>query len=371
MKFFGSGVPDQYYAVTARIAARGHQRTTMRAVAGSVLVLGLPAILAAGNPPSSDIPGGRVFLAIVPLACAGLAGLWLRHRWPTRAQSTAFLILGAVLLAAGCIVTINPLAGLLTATAFSLVLGYAALFHSTTLQVFAASVAGGTILWLGIKIAMTDVPTALAVTSPVIVINAAALLAWRMIADVSTSEVGPTDVEPLTGLLTMKTFDELAATMVAARDRVDDRFLVLIVAGIDSFAALLSLQGRRVCDRARLAAAQALRDTVRRDALLSHVDESEFLIADTFTIADPTPLAERIRSALAALPGGVTVSIGVVSKPLQPLAGQPPNQVVDRVIALATATMLRARRRGGNQIEYLLNPSLDGPAEPGPDPGQR
>lgn len=363
MKFVAAGVPDQYYAVTARLAARGHQRTTMRAVAGCILVLGLPAILAAANPRSSDIPGGRAFLAIIPLACVGLASPWLRSRWPTRAQSTAILILGAVLLAAGCIVALNPFAGLLTATAFSLVLGYAALFHGTRLQVFTAAVAAGAVLWLGIRIGTTDVLTALAVTSPVILINAVVLVAWRMIADVATAEIGPTDVEPLTGLLTRRAFDELAATLLGARSRGDDRFLVVIVAGIDTFAARLSLQGRREADRTRVAAAQALRDTVRRDALVSHVDEEEFLIADTFTVPDPTPLAERVRGALAGIPGGVTASIGVVSTPLELLSDRPPYDLIEEVIALATTAMCRARRRGGNQAEYVLNPDLSAPGE--------
>ena len=56
MKFFAAGVPDQYYAITARLAARGQQRTVMRVVAGCILALGLPAALAATNPDASDIP---------------------------------------------------------------------------------------------------------------------------------------------------------------------------------------------------------------------------------------------------------------------------------------------------------------------------
>lgn len=215
---------------------------------------------------------------------------------------------------------------------------------------------------------MTDVPTALAVTTPVILINVAVLVACRIIADIGRAIDGRTDVEPLTGLLTRQTFDELAATMLGARHRGDDRFLVVMVTSLDSFAARASLQGRREADRARVAAAQALRETVRRDALVCHVDEAEFLIADTFTAPDPTPLAERVRGALATVPGGVTASIGVVSTPLGPLSERPPYDVLEEVIALATTAMFRARRRGGNQAEYLLNPNLSGPAEPASEP---
>ena len=48
MSIFTRTVPDQYYAMTSRLTNGGHQRTTMRVVAGCILVLGLPAMLAAG-----------------------------------------------------------------------------------------------------------------------------------------------------------------------------------------------------------------------------------------------------------------------------------------------------------------------------------
>ena len=123
---------------------------------------------------------------------------------------------------------------------------------------------------------------------------------------------------------------------------------------IDSFPALLSIKGGRGADQARMAVAQALRDTVRRDAVVGHVDDTEFLVADTFTTPDPAPLAERIRGAVAAAPGGITASIGVVSTPLRPLADQPPNDVLEEAIARATAAMFQARRHGGNSAECVI-----------------
>ena len=89
---------------------------------------------------------------------------------------------------------------------------------------------------------------------------------------------------------------------------------------LDSFAALQSLQGGRGTERARVQVGQALRETVRRNALIGHSDEAEFIVADTFTTPDPTPLAERLRGAVAATPPGLTASIGVVCKPLRPQA---------------------------------------------------
>ncbi len=350
---FAGSVPDQYYAVTARLAAQGHQRTTMRVVAGCILTLGLPALLAATNPQASNIPGGRGLLALIPLGCVALASPWLRYRWPTRAQSIAVVIVGALVLSAGCIVAVNPYSGMLVATAFPFVLGYTALFHGTRLQVLVSVIAGGTIVWLAIRIAMLDVPTAIAVTTPVVLINVAVSVACRITAEVGASRDQRTEIEPLTGLLTRQSFDEAAGTLPGSRNRDDDRYLVVAVITIDGFAAWLSLQGGRGADRARIAVAQALRETVRRDAIVGHVNEAEFLVADVFTTPDPTPLAERIRSAVASTPGGVTASIGMVSTPLRPLADQPPNDVLDEAIARATTAMFHARRRGGNTTECV------------------
>ena len=370
MKLITGGMPDQYYVITSRLTAQGHQKTAMRVVAGCILVLGLPPLLAAADPAASPIPGGRALLAVTPLVCIALAVPWLRYRWPTRAQSITIAIVGSLLLAGGSVVGVNPMSGLLISVAFPFALGYSALFHGVPLQVFVAALATATIMSLSVRIALTNVPAALAVTIPVVLINVVVLIASRIIAKVAAAAGERNDVEPLTGLLNRASFDELAAALLGARNRDDDRFLVVTVVSIDSTGAVMSLYGRRGIDRARIAVAAALRDTVWRDAVGGHVDDAEFLVADVFTSPDPTPLAERIRGAVAAAPGGLTASIGVVSTPLGPLADRPPHDVLDEVIRLAVAAMHRARRRGGNRAEYLLDPRLGGVADTDPEPDQ-
>jgi GGDEF domain-containing protein len=370
MKLITGDMPDQYYVITSRLTAQGHQRTAMRVVAGCILALSLPAFFAAIDPNSAAAPGGRTLPALVPLACAAMATPWLRYRWPSRAQSAAVVVLGTLLLAGGCLLTRDPLIGLLTATAFPFAIGYSALFHGPRIQGLVATTAAATVTWLASRIATSDLPKAVEAATPVILINIAVLTGCRIIAKVATADGERTDVEPLTGLLNRSSFDELAAALLGARNRDDDRFLVVTVISIDNVGAVMSLQGRRGIDRARIAVAQALRDTVRRDALVGHVDDADFLVADVFTNPDPTPLAERIRGAVAAAPGGLTASIGVVSTPLGPLAARPPYDVLDEVIPLAATAVHQARRRGGNRAEYLLDPPLDGPTDADPGPGQ-
>lgn len=357
-----STASDQYYAFTARLTARGNQRTAMRVVAGCIVLLSLPALLALTNPAATLIPLGRPALAVIAAACLGMASPWLRHRWPTREQSIAVVVVASLALATGCTLATDPLAGLLVATAFAFPLGYSALFHGGGVQPFTAAVAALTLLWLAVRIAMVDIPTAVAVSVPVVLVNVVVAYAGRTIAELINQD-DPTDVQPLTGLLTRSSFDEAAGTLLGARNRDDDRYLVLVVVAVDSFAALLSIRGDRGADAALVAVGRALRDTVRHDAVIGHVGDNEFLVADSFTTADPTPLAERIRSAVAAAPGGLTASIGVVSSPLGPLTGRPPDEILAEGITLATAAMHRARRRGGNTVDYV--PATDlGTGEP-------
>lgn len=353
MKFVG-GVPDQYYAVTSRIAAQGDQSATMRVIAGSILLLGLPPALAATNPHSSVLANGPWLFLGIAIGTVALAAPWLRYRWPRREVSIAVVAIGSVALAVGCTLATNPLAGLLIATAFLFILGYSALFHGTRVQIIGAVGSAVTVLILTIRIAADDLATALAVATPVVMLNVVAHLGGRVFSRLIAASEVRTDVEPLTGLLTREGFDEMVATLLGARNRGDDRYLVIAAVTIDTFAPMQSLQGTRATDRARIAVGQALRDTVRRDALIGHIGDAEFLVADTFTTPDPTPLAERIRSAVAATPYGITVSIGVVCTPLRPLADRPPNELLQEVVDLATAAMFRAHRRGGNQADYVI-----------------
>ncbi len=358
MNLFSDPVPDQYYAVTARLAARGQQRTTMRVVAGCILTLSLPALAALTNTASTRIPIGRPTLAVIALMCAGLAVPWLRQRWPTRETSIVVVVIGTLVLATGCTVASDPLAGLAVSTAFAFILGFAALFHGDRVQIFTATVAVVTIGWLAVRIAMRDFATTFAVVPPVVLINIAIAVACRTIAEVTAAADVRTDIEPLTGLLNRQSFDEKAGTLIGARNRGEDRYLVLAVVSIDSLAALLSIGGAHGAERARVAVGQALRDTVRHDAVVGHVGDSEFLVADSFTTPDPAPLVERILGAVSATPDGLTASVGVVSTPLRPLVDRPPHDVLNEVIAQATTAMHQARRRGGNTAEYIVEKDI-------------
>lgn len=359
MKLRLRAAPDQYHAFTARLAASGYQTVTMRVVAGCILALGLPALLAGLVPQAAPWPGFRIVYAVIAAATVALAIPWMRYRWPTRRESAAVVVLGTLALAGGCLATIEPMSGMVIASAFAFILGFTALFHSTELLSFAIAVAAVTILWLTTRIASDDVATAIAVTTPIVLLCVVVTFGCRTIATVGAPDDVVAEIEPITGMLTRDSFYDRAATLIGARHRDDDRNFVVAVVGVDNLGAIESLRGERGTIAARVAAGQALRDTVRRDAVVAHTDSADFLIAETFTAADPSPLVERVLSAVAATPPGITASIGVVSTPLGPLTDRPPQEVLDELISLAAAAMSEARSAGGNAARYVLDPPLN------------
>jgi diguanylate cyclase (GGDEF)-like protein len=355
---FSARSANQYYTLTALLAARGAQTYTSRVIAGCVFTLGLITLSAVSSSAAFQWPSGRILLLVVACCCFASTFIWLRHRWPTRTESALLVGIAAVAIPIGTIVLSIPMYGLLGSTSFALIIGYTALFHGPRLLAAILTVAVATLIYLALRMTKVDVPLALAGIALMLLLYVFAAFSCRLVVWLTGTEDGADAIEPLTGLLNRDAFYLQTATLLASRNRDDDRYLVIAVVNIDSFAAMLAVAGNRGGNRARIAAGQALRETVRRDAIVSHVGEAEFFVADCFTTPDSSPLIERIRGAIAATPAGMTASIGVVSTPLQPLVEHPPHEILDEIVALATTAMYEARRAGGNQARYVVRPNL-------------
>ena len=349
---------DHYYWLTAFLAARGAQTTTCRVVAAMIISAGTIPLFMTASPSGPSGVFGRI-VAIVGAVCAlVMATVWLRNRWPTRLASELCVVTGSIYIAAASLIETDPVVGFLGATAFAILGGFVALFHSMRLLMFMWSIGAVTVAVLAVRVAATDV--ALAITGAVLIalINVFGVFACRTLLRSITADVQLDDLEPLTSLLTADAFAEKAATLMSSRDRGGDRYLLVAVVNLDSFSLLRDMAGVAAANRARVAVGQRLRETVRQVALIAHVADDEYLIADVLTTDDPSPLVERVRATIATTPSRLTASIGVVSTALSPLAGHPPYDVLDEVLSVATAAMQEARRAGGNQARTVLSPAL-------------
>jgi diguanylate cyclase (GGDEF)-like protein len=359
---------DHYYWLTAILAGRGAQATTCRVMAGIIAGLGAIPVIMLLSPLGPHDQTGRILAIIVAACCAFMSVRFLRHNWPTRNESATYAVAGAVCIAVSCLLPTNPVVGLLGATTFAVLAAYVACFHSLRLLVLIWIVAAVTLAVLTVRLAPQD--TALAVSSVFLValVNVFAAFQCRVGVRLVGGDVAISELEPLTGLLDRDAFYERTATLLAARHRDDDRYLVLIIVNIDGFSLVTSMSGERGGNLARVAVSSALRSSVRHNAVLAHISDAEFVIADTFTTSDASPLVERVRDAVNNTPSRLTTSVGVVVTPLRPLMHLPPDDVVDEVMTIATTAMYEARRAGGNRASFVVNPVLTVIGDPDPDP---
>lgn len=349
---------DDYYRLTAYLAARDVQTRVCRVIAAVIAVLGLiPLVMMASSAGPRGVPSHGVGVAIT-VSCLVMAAWWLRPCWPSRWQSQGTVVLGAVCIAAACFITSSPVVGLLGANTFALLSAFVMFCHSPRLLTFTWAVGAATMGVLALRVAAVDVVLAVCAVALVAVVNVFVALASRTAIRLEGT-VGPGGgIEPLTGLRNRESFDEQVATMIGARSRGDDLYLVVLVVFVDGLSPLTATKGDMRADRARVAIAQCLRDTVRRDAVLAHVGQAEYFVAELFTTPDPEPLAERIRSAVRTAGFRSTASIGAVSTPLHPLNDAPAPEVAEELLTIASSAMYAARAGGGNQVHLRVSPPL-------------
>jgi diguanylate cyclase (GGDEF)-like protein len=358
--------PEHFYWLTSFLAAREAQSSTCRLIALFVAILGGVPLAMLLSPAGPHQPVARGAAVAVAIACAVMAIAWLRQRWPSRTQSGAFVVTLGVAIAVSALSMSDPRAGLVWVAAFAVLGGYIALFHTVKFILVNLALAAATTVELAIRLSHEDLVLAVAALCFVLAANVAVPFASHLLLYALDIDVQTADIDPLTGLLNRDAFDREAGHVIA-RSRDDDQRLVIVVIDLDNLRLLCETDGEVACERARVAIAQTLRETTRHNALVAHVGDDEFLIADTFSSTDSFPLVERVRKAIAATPPRVTASIGVVSTPMRGLAACPPQDLLDELITIGTMAMYDARRAGGNQARYSTcdRPSALNNANPG------
>jgi diguanylate cyclase (GGDEF)-like protein len=301
--------PDHFYWLTAFLAARGAQDATGRVLAAITFSLGVLPVAMLWSPAGPQ--GASSQLIAVAIAVIGLvtAGLWLQGNWPTRGWSGAYVVTAGMSIATSCLIMTDPVIGLLGTTAFAAIAGYIGFFHTARFMVCNLALATITTVLLTLRLAAEgDAVLAWCVFAFVAIVNLAVPFACEAAVHLLGIDVLNTEIDPLTGLLNRDTFYQATGEFVAARARIDDCYLIIVLVSLDNFTLLTGTDGRVSGDRARVAVAQTLRETTRTNAIVACIGEAEFLIADTFATTDATPLVERVRGAIATTPPRLTAS---------------------------------------------------------------
>jgi diguanylate cyclase (GGDEF)-like protein len=349
---------DRYYWLTSFLAARGLQQSTCRLIAANMIGLSAIPLILMFSPLGPSGPTDRWLAALVSACAIAMATVWLRHGWPTRFQSQMCVMGGSICIAVVCLIEAQPTLGLMGATTFIVLSAFTALFHDRRLLAFVWTVSAATLVVLATRLGGVDPFVTISGIALFVFTNAFVVFVCRNVISLVNRDFHNGELESLTGLLTRDAFSDRVATLVSARDRDDDRFVAIVVVSIDSFSLLTAMHGAAGGKRARVAIGHRIAVTLRRDAILAHVGESEFLIADTFNGSNATVLTDRLHQTVRSAPFRLTASIGAVTTPLGPLVGLPPHDVVEELVTLATSNMYSARKAGGQRTEATECPVL-------------
>lgn len=294
--------------------------------------------------------------------------MWSTREWPSRAVSGFFVMSCTVAVAASCLSLANPVIGLLGSTLFAVVTAYAMLFHPY-FAVCVVGVAAMTATVLAYRIVLGGDPAlAAAALVMVAVVNASSFVTCRVLRENAVVDITDGELDPLTGMFNRDAFDSHTSTLIGARSRDGDRYLVLTVLEIDDLPLLALMRGNVGVELTRAAHAQAIKRTLRWGSVVGHVEPDRYLIAEVMSTPDPTPVVDRVRSVIEAVPPHLTASIGSAVLPMVGICGVQPDLVITHLLKAAAAEMEVARRAGGGQARHVFAelPSNDEvpPADP-------
>jgi diguanylate cyclase (GGDEF)-like protein len=342
---------DHYGWLSGYLHARGMGGPTRVMMAGisASMALSLVALVV-----SSDGPRGAVPVAMTGVAFfGGAAGtiLWAA-RWPTRLQSVLFALASNASIALACLAHPVPLAALLGCVAFATSGAYIAFFHNTRFVLFNFGVAASVGVIEAARLAASG-SVALAGVDLwlVLQINIALPFAIQWLVRALGVDLLRADRDPLTGLLNRRAFQHKVLGLLAVR-RTGDAYLLVALVDLDNFKALNDNHGHSAGDRALVQVAKALQSTTRNTAIIARSGGEEFVIADTMSSLDPTPLAQLICDAIAALPVRVTASVGTACAALGDVYDRGRQPLIEQLVTAADAAMYHAKRSGGNRIHH-------------------
>jgi diguanylate cyclase (GGDEF)-like protein len=351
---------DHYDRLSSHLQARG--MATVTRVTISVIAAGL-AIDALATIWTPTGPRSFIQLAATLAACIGAiwgALLWA-FRWPTRNAAMLFGVLATASIALIALVQPDPLIAMLTCATFTATASYIALFHTAPLMAYNFAVAGSIGAVVGIRLAAKfNIALALCDYLLLLLLNLGVPFGIQVVVHVLSSDAVRAELDELTGLLTRRAFRRRAkARLEQSHDQLGHFVIAMI--DLDHFKQLNDNYGHTTGDDALVSVAGALRDTTEDTAIICRSGGEEFVIADIWHPDEVGPRAQQLCDVIAALPFGITASIGTAGIHLAHRAGKSLDLLAE-LIAAADTAMYAAKRRGGNQTghhRWPLPPSLD------------
>jgi diguanylate cyclase (GGDEF)-like protein len=344
--------PDQFEGTTTFLRQRGMLRSAqmiMTVVAGSSVLVPLTVLPIQNQPSALEAVAGGVAATFT----VGATVLFLT-RWPTRQESQAGVVIGALGIGGWSLVQPTPGLAALACTAMAVTGGYIAFFHSPRLLLFNAAVALAITTTAALRLAReVNITTAASVFWLNTFLNLSIPLGiWGMSRAIGMY-AQRSEEDALTGLLNRRAFTDAVSNRLANAPPAHTHLAVAMV-DLDNFKRINDTHGHAVGDRALRAVAELLREHTPADTVVCRAGGEEFLVALTSVISDVRPLAAEFCTAVAGLSPKVTASVGTVSAALHLLTGPDGECLVEELVMIADSAMYAAKRNGGNQAYHSV-----------------
>ena len=340
--------PDHYDWLSEYLAGRGLKPFVRYLLVAILTTLAAATSLMLLSRWGPHMPTQRAVSVAVIVSLLAMALVWLLS-WPTRFQSELCSVLGAVGIAAICVIEGDPGTGMLGCAAFGGLASYVAFFHSARHLVFTLGIALGTAVVCAARIAAAD-DAAMALAE--LLLLGAGILAVPFCGQVLVHWLSldslKSSTDPLTGLRNRRGFYRSACKLLTAERRAQD--LSVLMVDLDGFKRINDTYGHAAGDRILVAVADSLRRIGGAATVIARVGGEEFLVAQTTGTPEALQTAEAMRLAIAATPWGVTASVGVSSIRVSSGNEDLDRQVIEGLVESADTAMYEAKRAGGNQV---------------------
>jgi diguanylate cyclase (GGDEF)-like protein len=340
--------PDHYEWLCDYLSARGLAAATRRSVALVVVALaGMPI----GLLPRRDSVVAIAITVSAVIVGLGYAIVWLRD-WPSRRQSLLMIASGG-LVAVSTILAAEPVTALISCSGLVILCGYLAFFHSAREVVAGMAVALGVSAVCAHRVAEAVPGTSIAVTGFWVAVEIIVVAPVAIEAVVRTlgADVVRSDRDALTGVLNRRAFYERAARKLASPP-VPGLRLIVVMLDLDTFKTFNDTHGHPAGDQLLTAVGWALRGANSGTAIIGRVGGDEFVVVDCLPADRSDALPSSICAAIAALPQGVTASVGAAVIPFAMI--DDPMRTIGDLVRLADGAMYEAKRGGGNLAKVAI-----------------
>lgn len=342
---------DQFDSITDLLRDRG----LLRAAQWTLAVISLiSALVPVTTLLSTRHPSAHVVLinATAAVFVVAVSVFWLTG-WPTRVQSEMFGVVAATCIAGWSLTQPTAALAAVGCSALAINTGYVALFHSNRLLVFNVGLAIAVSVAAAAHLAReSDIGTGIAAFWVISMLDVSIPLAMRGMSRAIGTYAVRADEDALTGLFNRRGFIA-ALTRRLADPHADATHLTMVMIDLDAFKRINDTFGHAAGDRALMAVAGVLRQHVSPTAMLCRAGGEEFLIAATSPSSNAESISARLGAAIAALPQGLTASIGTATAEVPPVGTFDALGIIEKLIDVADSAMYTAKRRGGNQAHHL------------------